>query len=63
VSTARCSRRCGDGVATTFRGGAREAFPEDDTLCLGALTRGDDGVIYVADACQGFMVGQTPTTP
>ena len=51
-----------DRVATLFGGGARDAFPESDTFCLGALIVADDGSIAAADACQGFAVRVTPTT-
>jgi DNA-binding beta-propeller fold protein YncE len=47
----------GDGrVFTVFGGGARAAFPESDTFCLGALTVDADDRVFAADACQGFMV-------
>ncbi len=49
-----------DRVFTIFGGGARDAFPESDTFCLGSLTLDEDGTVFAADACQGFMVQLDP---
>jgi cysteine-rich repeat protein len=44
-----------DRVLTIYGGRERTAFPESSSLCLSALAaRGDD--VFVADACQGFVV-------
>ncbi len=48
-----------DQVATIFGGGARAAFPESDAMCVGALAL-HDGDVFVADACQGFLVKIDP---
>ncbi|MFZ9888165.1 MAG: hypothetical protein ACO3JL_11745 [Myxococcota bacterium] len=45
-----------DPVTTVFGGGDRLRFPKSDAFCLSALTLDDDGVVYVADACQGYLV-------
>jgi cysteine-rich repeat protein len=45
-----------DRVATIFGGGERIRFPESDALCVGALALDERGSVYVADACQGFLV-------
>lgn len=45
-----------DRVVTLFGGGLRERYPESDAYCLRALALDDNEDIYVADACQGFLV-------
>lgn len=45
-----------DNVVTIFGGGARDAYPESDTFCINSLTAVDDGRVYAADGCQGFLV-------
>lgn len=47
-----------DLVLTPYGAGDRVDFPEADSFCLEALAVVDDG-IYVADACQGFLVRLT----
>ena len=47
-------------VTTIFGGGDRLTFPELDTHCVNSLTIDADGAVYVADACQTFMVRITP---
>jgi sugar lactone lactonase YvrE len=48
-----------DAVVTVYGGDARTAFPESDSRCLQALALvGDD--VYVADACQGFVLRVQP---
>ena len=47
-------------VTTIFGGGDRLTFPERDTHCVNSLTIDADGAVYVADACQTFMVRITP---
>jgi len=45
-----------DLVSTIFGGGERATFPESDALCVNALTLDGRGGVFVADACQGFLV-------
>jgi cysteine-rich repeat protein len=45
-----------DRVFTVYGGGDRVNFPERDSLCIGAIALGDDGSVFAADSCQGFMV-------
>jgi cysteine-rich repeat protein len=49
-----------DRVFTIFGGGARDAFPESDTFCLKTVVVNEDGRVFAADACQGFMVELIP---
>lgn len=49
-----------DTVFTLYGGGDRLRSPESDTYCLGALTLGEEGALYAADACQGFVVRVFP---
>jgi len=48
-----------DRVFTIFGGGDRLSFPESDTFCLNTAAIGEDGAVYAADACQGYMVKVT----
>jgi cysteine-rich repeat protein len=51
-----------DRVSTIFGGGARSTFPESDAFCLRALTVDHQtNRVFVADACQGFVVELVPT--
>jgi cysteine-rich repeat protein len=52
-----------DGVATgedatliVYGRPPRAAFPESATRCLTGVTIGADDVVYVADACQGYLL-------
>jgi hypothetical protein len=45
-----------DRVSTLFGGGNRLTFPESDRFCLHTVTVDDDGDVYAADACQGYLV-------
>ena len=49
-----------DRVSTIFGGGDRLTFPESDTFCLNTLAMADDGSLYAADACQGYLVKISP---
>ncbi len=49
-----------DRVSTIFGGGDRLTFPESDTFCLNTLAMADDGDLYAADACQGYLVKISP---
>jgi cysteine-rich repeat protein len=49
-----------DRVSTIFGGGDRLNFPESDTFCLNAVAVDDDGGVYAADACQGYLLKMTP---
>jgi DNA-binding beta-propeller fold protein YncE len=45
-----------DAVLTIYGGGDRAGFPEATSLCIDALALDDDAV-FVADRCQGFLLG------
>jgi hypothetical protein len=45
-----------DRVFTIYGSGARDRFPESDSRCIDALTIDNDGAVYAADACVGFVV-------
>jgi len=49
-----------DVVRTIFGGGARVNYPESAALCLGALAVDAHDNVFVADACQGFLVQLVP---
>ncbi len=49
-----------DRVSTIFGGGDRLLFPESDTFCLNALAVDDDGHVYAANACQGYLAKVSP---
>lgn len=50
----------GSGAVLTLYGAApRAGFPEDSTFCLSGLHAPADGVVHVADACQGYLVELT----
>jgi DNA-binding beta-propeller fold protein YncE len=51
-----------DSVSTIFGGGDRLRFPESDSFCLNAVAVHEDGKVYAADACQGFLVEVSPLT-
>jgi cysteine-rich repeat protein len=51
-----------DRVFSIYGRGNRAAFPERESLCIAALALADDGSVFVADQCQGFLVRLTRQT-
>jgi sugar lactone lactonase YvrE len=52
-----------DQVLTIYGRGDRAAFPERESLCIAALALADDGSVFVADTCLGFLVRLTRQAP
>ena len=52
-----------DQVLAIYGRGDRAAFPERESLCIAAIALADDGSVFVADTCLGFLVRLTRQAP